>query len=229
MIKERPILFSTPMVRALLDGTKTQTRRICTTRSQAQTDIMGYALMADIMDKDEGVCEKAAWEQLGCPYGTPGDRLWVRETWAPAAVLHRKAFICFRADGDNPNAETSTEVLLESDDALLKAHRDLAKGHWIPGIHMHRWASRITLEIESIHVERLQDISEEDARAEGIRQCRVGDVTAFGVDPEDRDTLYPTARYAFNCLWESINGPGSWESNPWVWVVIFKRAEGGAK
>ena len=177
-MKERPILFSAPMVRALLAGTKTQTRRVIKPRHLAFFNQDAAAMLSD-------------WNERPLPYGKPGDRLWVRETWHDASSsLHSCAL--YRADG-------------------IDLHWD----KWTPSIHMPRWASRITLEITSVRVERLQEISEADAQAEGwTRRPEVS------TDPQVHKEA---ARDWFMDLWESINGPGSWDANPWVWVIEFKR------
>jgi hypothetical protein len=181
-IKERPILFSAPMVRALLDGSKTQTRRLLKSNCQA------------IGERDDGSLwpwsehpDSAADHWHACPYGQPGDRLWVRETWAPHPDFPRSAGrTVYRAD---PECE-----------------HDVAR--WHPSIHMFRRDSRILLEIVSVRVERLNDCSNGDARAEGAVANKF-------------DAVSPVFRYA--CLWDDINGRGSWNQNPWVWVVEFKR------
>ena len=171
-MKERPILFSGPMVRALLDGSKTQTRRVIKPRHLAFFNQNAAAMLND-------------WNERPLPYGKPGDRLWVRETWHDASSsLHSCAL--YRADG-------------------IDLHWD----KWTPSIHMPRWASRITLEITSVRVERLQDISEADAQAEGITSAECLECDGFV--------------NAFSKLWEQINGPGSWDANPWVWAIEFRR------
>jgi hypothetical protein len=177
---ERPILFSAPMVRAILSGTKTQTRRV----------VKGMALLW--LRPDGFTPEFTALPENGlCPYGQPGDRLWVREAWRawPDGVAYR---------ADISDADLA----------------DAVHAPWRPSIHMHRAASRITLEITAVRVERLQDISEADAKAEGVTRP----VPMLDDDPS-------TYVDAFGDLWASINGPGSWDSNPWVWVIEFRRVE----
>lgn len=174
-VKNRPILFSGAMVRALLAGTKTQTRRVCK------------------LDVRAGMPEPELASLLRCcPYGQPGDRLWVRETWAT------------HPDYGGRHAIYRTDRGCEHD-----AER------WTPSIHMPRWASRITLEVTGVRVERLQNIGEGDAKAEGV-QMPDGTPTP----PE-----WWSYRREFAHLWEQINGPGSWDANPWAWVVEFKRIE----
>lgn len=168
-MKERPILFSAPMVRAILEGRKTQTRRIAKEFDPTP-------------GKMDGILSRHPHQQ-GCRYGKPGDRLWVRETWG--------------WDDEDPSAVNPRYRATHS-----------SADRWIPSIHMPRWASRITLKVESVRLERLQDISQKDAYSEGVTIN----------DPDGCDPVMSFAE-----LWESINGPGSWEANPWVWVVQFKR------
>lgn len=193
-MKERPILFSAPMVRAILDGSKTQTRRVVKLQTPKAASISDFCV--------DGI-------RVGrCPYGQPGDRLWVRERWK-----HIEGGGIYDAAGG----------LMDSheDETIYWATRPSYPGPWKPSIHMPRWASRITLEITGVRVEQLQDISEADAIAEGVGQVvreklprvqQCGEYDAIDVDP--------VAEY--RGLWEAINGDGSWETNPWVWVVEFK-------
>lgn len=206
-MKERPILFSGPMVRALLDGSKTQTRRVV--KPQPPNHMGTVRTLGDgdwqfVQDAHTLADSASTWR---CPYGQPDDRLWVRETFGHFErndTLKPGDTIYYRADGEC-----------------------LELRPWRPSIHMPRWASRITLEITGVRVERLQDISEADAIAEG---CAKNHNNYYWGGPHKAGGLkqMATARQAYQDLWESINGPGSWEANPWVWVVGFKRAEGGA-
>lgn len=216
---ERPILFSAPMVRALLDGTKTQTRRAM----RHQVVAPGIVQMAR-----PGYCEIINEHGVhipgfSCPYGQPGDRLWVRETWAHG--IHAMAA---KRDEDGPFVYAATDSVQQRLDEK-----------WTPSIHMPRWASRITLEITGVRVERLQDISDGDALEEGVTTLRnkAWDREHFPVwcyqfdeacADGRRPPVGPSPSMVFRALWESINGPGSWDANPWVWVVEFKRVEGGA-
>jgi len=204
--KERPILFSAPMVRALLSGAKTQTRR-----AMKPQPIQGGPL------RDGWHWSKGAWnfpidERVSsarvlaevCPYGQPGDRLWVKETYIYLTPL---GLYGYRAGPD-----------------LFVSPR------WKSPLFMPRQASRITLEVTGIRVERLQDISEEDARAEGIaRTASVGPCRAMGWRGFDGAPAHMRGAAAYRDLWESINGPDSWAANPWVWVVEFKRLEQGVE
>jgi hypothetical protein len=195
-MKERPILFSGPMIRAILDGQKTQTRRIVKPQPPGGYHIdtchyndTGWAFWVSA-DDHAGTC---TCKNLKQPYGSPGDRLWVRETWAPAEWPPTGVFAVYRAD------------------------EGMFASQWKPSIHMPRWASRITLEVVSVRVERLQAISKKDAIAEGW-----GGWHNSTVDGDDPDCAGNGPRTWFKKLWHSINGPGSWDANPWVWVVEFK-------
>ena len=188
---ERPILFSAPMVRALLAGTKTQTRRVA---KHPLAQNLSY-----IVDIGKGWFGDEEGEvQIRCPYGQPGDRLWVRETWA---APHSE-------DARPPRAIQCDQMRIH-----YAASEDRGGLLWRHRIHMPRWASRITLEVTGVRVERLQDISEADAMAEGVHYSLLEKIQAG----QDR-----WARHAYKKLWESIHGPGSWDLNPWVWVVEFK-------
>lgn len=217
--KERPILFSGPMTRAILSGDKTQTRRIVKGAPinpgayllglHAPSGVWG--IHADV-NHDEGV-----WRGK-CPFGFPGHRLWVRETWAtdlhneqdsPSRIKELCEDAGYRVDPGHP----AGPIWYQSDGAVRRwggIYVDV-QGRWRPSIHMPRWASRITLEITNIRVERLQEISEEDAQAEGFRKAHL------------HGYLWTTAKSEFLDGWNRIHGPGSWELNPWVWVVEFKR------
>lgn len=201
-IKERPILFSGPMVRAILSGAKTQTRRIVKVSGSwavEETEFAESQLWPGYED------ENGEWQWIDCPYGKPGGRLWVRETFARSRNNWLYAASSVVSDGPQGNVE-------EWDWDLSTPNR------WRPSIHMPRWASRLTLQITSVRVERLNEISEEDAIAEGCER-------EFAADGSDYGAGLTTACEQFERLWESINGNGSWATNPWVWVVSFKRIE----
>lgn len=191
-MKERPILFSAPMVRAILEGRKTQTRRILkpqpTWHNTNLPTMIGNTAVFGVISDNYPQCD---WK---CPYGQPGDRLWVKETHLCTAADE----VHFRADGNFP--EGAAKML----------------GGWRPSIFMFRRFSRILLEITAVRVERLQDISDEDALAEGVHR----------MDWEyENGECCETARDAYAMLWDHINGAGSWDANPWVWCVSFKRIE----
>ncbi|MCF7545316.1 hypothetical protein [Pseudomonas petrae] len=196
-IKERPILFSAPMVRAILEGRKTVTRR--EVKKQAALDCLAAGF------------EPAFLALPGnadlCPYGKPGERLWVRETWAqpanldPGPTVYRATYPdCIKGQGWE-NLPPSSAI------------------RWKPSIHMFRRDSRILLEITDVRVERLQAISRSDIRAEGL-ECPA-ELASDDVSPNYRD-WYPAA---WRELWESINGAGAWDANPWVWAITFRRVE----
>lgn len=193
-MKEKPILFSAPMVRAILEGRKTQTRRVIkNTGTYAIEDHHGIITAKR---------ERAALATQ-CRYGQPGDRLWVRETWQGPILESEEHFDEWREAPDlfrKPGfcAYRATDTL----DAVDEDGKELG---WRPSIHMPRWASRITLEIAAVRVERLQDISADDSIAEGSAGHPDG------------------PWHAYRSLWTLINGAGSWEANPWVWVVEFNR------
>ena len=245
--KERPILFRAPMVRAILAGTKTQTRRVVKQhKAFEEWGVKGPDDAYDATTDDDGqgfflvAGDHGYAGPVPCPYGQPGDRLVVRETWQYAGFTDDgEPFIAYKADGARKLCDTSP---LEWADRIEDVFANLsepsnynidqraADRKWRPSIHMPRWASRIKLEIVSVRVERLNDISEADALAEGI----AGDSFEFHGQPFFRDyrltdaeaetqPALTTARDSFYSLWESINGHGSWDVNPWVWVVEFRR------
>ncbi|MGJ7544589.1 hypothetical protein [Variovorax sp. LT1R16] len=198
-MRERPILFSAPMVRPVLAGTKTQTRRAM----RDQVVPPGTVQMAR-----PGYCEIVNEHGVHipgfyCPYGKPGDRLWVREAWSHAEFKGARGEIAAVPERfQHPNF------------CHYSAEWQHSKMRWTPGIHMPRWASRILIEINDVRVERLQDISEADALAEGVRH-------SYGEPFDTTHTISDRRRYEL--LWEQINGSGSWATNPWVWAVSFHR------
>lgn len=215
-MKSRPILFKDEMVRAILDGRKTQTRRVV--KPQTVRKSLPHEQRPNWIDEETG-------KVVRCPYGQPGDRLWVRE-----AFIHEPADYCWEASVSIPCRPASTVYRADHDGNTQGAG-------WKPSIHMPRHLSRITLEITSVRMERLQDISEADARQEGIYSDRVivstnchsghhaevhDDRYFFGNEPHEG---FECAIEAFAELWESINGPGSWDANPWVWCIEFKRVQ----
>jgi len=254
-VKERPILFGAPMVRAILAGQKTQTRRVVKAPPH---------LHAERCQHFEG----ATWDWLrydglrlasfNCPYGKPGDRLWVRETWKEAHPMAFQAdrkglrllhagipgpppvhyLVAYRADGELLPIWSNTgghpyRQLTPKDDVDRKLYPKGRETGWLSPIYMPRRASRITLEITEIRIERLQDISEEDAEAEGIEgidhptgggdyQDCWRDYTADG-DADGWPWFEGDRIASYKSLWQSINGQGSWDANPWVWVVEFRR------
>lgn len=225
-MKERPILFNAAMVRAVLAGTKTQTRRVVKpvgAHHLFQFRGTTAAAGADEPTGEWGWCGSpgSVTRHIHCPYGKPGDRLWVRETWQYAGFTEDGyPFVRYQADGarrlhDRSPSDEWSERWSDiwaglSDQSNYDIDGTASDRRWRPSIHMPRWASRITLEVTGVRVERLQDISEADALAEGV-------------DSLPLDTRLATPRLDFSALWESINGSGSWDANPWVWVVEFRR------
>lgn len=196
-MKERPILFNGAMVRAVLDGTKTQTRR-------AVRDTGLYAIDASVHGEDVSARELSALATK-CPYGKPGDRLWVREMWSSDFAHHYPCDrVWYLADDDRKH---DIEIRSGVRGIWSPEHQEFVPFKWRPSIHMFRRDSRITLEITSVRVERLNDCSNEDAEAEGVK-CNM---SALSFSEHYRS------------LWNSINGAGSWAANPWVWVIEFKR------
>lgn len=230
-VKERPILFSAEMVRAILDGRKTQTRRKVKGRfeqngerwthwrgnkgdTNARLEVRSNAETGEEISREETHLPFAEWAPTLAPHGQPGDRLWVRETWQQIADLgiDRRTFV----------------TPIEGEGRLLYAATldEEEPPKWRPSIHMPRWASRLLLEITAVRVERLQEISEEDALAEGIdvRLGLLGESVFWDYfEGETRSPVNFGAIDSFWSLWESINGAGSWDANPWVWVYEFKR------
>ncbi|HHX6580215.1 hypothetical protein [Pseudomonas aeruginosa] len=203
--RERPILFNDQMVRAILEGRKTVTRRVV----KPQPDFLGSMVDPNTPFK---TLDAGLHARITCPYGEPGDRLWVREAWAADAQV----------DAIAPRDLSQGEPIWYPADFSVRQTgcSMISKGRGRPSIHMPRWASRVLLEITAVRGERLQDISEEQALAEGVhgepcdhaRQA-CSDIGCWG----------DTAKGAFGFLWEQLNGAGAWQANPWVWVVEFKR------
>lgn len=238
--QERPILFSGPMVRAILDGRKTQTRRIVKPQppewaTHAELHMDGWFFHDGPEDRED------LWfypdyesDGLQCPFGHPGDRLWVRETWGvldqffegidqqpdrPFKIIKEEKFgkgyygssyVIYGADGPNSWANDEGEECTR----------------WKPSIHMPRWASRITLEITGVRVERLKKITRLEALKEGFQ----GHEPIPGEDDErifawEGRSSAPDPLAHFAATWDSLYGFGSWEANPWVWVIEFRRIE----
>lgn len=220
---ERPILMNAPMVRAVLDGSKTQTRRaakrlmcLCGHPMTEHMEHQGWVTF--------GACGRFDIDRTAtpCPYGWRGDRLWVREAWRAELTddarsprdLDRGSRVWF-ADG---TAEDGGDVDIDAKPGKLR-----------PSIHMPRWASRITLEVVGVRVERLQDVSDADAVAEGIEAWRegwnlptAGEMFLRGTQARVATKDGSTAKRLFYLLWQSTGG--DWAANPWVWVVEFRRA-----
>lgn len=196
---ERGMIFNGEMVRAILDGRKTQTRR---------------PVKFPVIDKNMG-CELAGNELAGelaagnywnSPFGKPGDRIWVRETFRVHSRATDLATLVYKASEQQSWTQQAHRVPIE------QCNKPAVVERWTPSIHMPRWASRILLDITDVRVERLNGINEEDAKAEGVPTecCVIGDKHFLG----------------FRSLWKSIYGDDGWQANPWVWVIKFKRIEG---
>lgn len=209
--RERPILFSGPMVRAILAGKKTQTRRLV---KDARLDFVGGGGIKGPQWNDPNSWgfedDQGRWwllhsegsdaHQILCPHGCPGDRLWVRETWTPDhAAFYPNFPYVYRADRGHDYERNDKGEVYSPEQKNWYPYR------WRPSIHMPRAASRINIEITGVRVERLNAISAQDSLAEGIMHSTLND-----------------PRVEFRHLWESINGSDSWGANPWVWVLGFK-------
>ncbi|EHE2096030.1 morphogenetic protein [Salmonella enterica subsp. enterica serovar Gatuni] len=236
-MKERGMIFNGEMVRALLSGRKTQTRRIIKPQPEATLSgslsgkWLSRPLNGLLLPKIEDIA-------IHCPFGVVGDRIWVRETFQgplfdydlmdsyckDPTPFEKPEFCVYKADG------VPAPEFYDADDELHCC--------WRPSIHMPRWASRILLEITDVRVERLNAISPEDAESEGLERTNF---TGFGDEPglpsyPEPDVYFDPLKKqwkeyppeAFAGLWESIYGADSWQANPWVWVIEFKRVEGGA-
>lgn len=210
-MKQRPIIFNTEMVRAILEGRKTQTRRTLTAKQLGLFECAASIGECHNLDGEINIKSMGYYRQF-CPLGQVGDQLWVRETFA---VVPRTAYA--HSDG-----VTQIKSPIDKDKAsIYKADWCRSEGgiRWKPSIHMPRWASRIILEITNVRVERLQDISEQDACAEGVSQLHGG----FWKHYQPGWTQHQlSARGSFVTLWSSIYGADFWSSNPWVWVIEFK-------
>lgn len=238
MIKEKPILFKDEMIRAILEGRKTQTRRVMkvqppsdkhqllTVMSSTDRDKEGKSHWAVLNDERTSVIDGHK-QFFACPYGQPGDRLWVRETWRQFKAYDECG--CSEAPCGCPDTGT----------VLYKASHDDGESKWRPSIHMPRWASRITLEITDVRVERLQDVSEEDAKAEGAQhfpdlpgRSPYGQDSRWSMEqPTSVDQCLGSPRWAFANYFckiagkapKGIHDPRPWDANPFVWVIEFKQ------
>ncbi|EGG5217153.1 hypothetical protein VY487_004498 [Salmonella enterica] len=214
-MKERGMIFNAEMVRAILDGRKTQTRRPFDWKRQPAMEMA---------ERDDGSlwpwaedCERGGDIWFACPYGEIGDRIWVRETWQ---VIHdhidESSHVEYRTYAPSIPKEKDRYWHTVYAEHFGDESREDRGFPWRPAIHMPRWASRITLEITDVRVERLRGLSEEDAKSEGIIPSAGGVLPGWEY------------RINFRDLWMDIYGTDNWEANPWVWVIEFKRVEGGA-
>ncbi|ECF5992684.1 hypothetical protein ZD50_000119 [Salmonella enterica subsp. salamae] len=198
------------MVRAILDGRKTQTRRVLATYQDAvkfcpEWDVNGKQIFIVLGEKDHTGMNPVI-TAIPCPFGQQGDRIWVRETFRVHSRATDVATLVYRASVRNSWTEQTHRV------PVAVCNKPATPEKWTPSIHMPRWASRILLEIIDVRVERLNSITESDAEAEGVTDTGFGDLLVDG----------------FRYLWKSIYGDDSWQANPWVWVIEFKRVEGAA-
>lgn len=210
-MKERPILFNTEMVKAILEGRKTQTRRVLSNQPDKNCDEAFLGLDGIWRFSKPTLSKRISYsgDDIKCPFGVVGDRLWVRETFRlfdPDECPHSD-FPCGCPNWGTP---------------LYRASHDCFDGEkWKPSIHMPRSASRILLEITSIRVERLQSISKEDAKAEGCD---------YSTHPTAIEMGFAIgAQTNFRHAWEKIHGDSAWDKNPWVWVIDFKVAKVGGR
>ena len=217
-MKERPILFSAPMVRAILEGRKTQTRRVI----KGLGSKLGDEYCTELRNGE--IVETATL----CPYGTAGDYLWVRETWrlasVNASILDAQFWtVQFKNFAALPHPQPKRELFapLAAKDTFTPGRTGIEFGKWRPSIFLPRWASRITIEVMSVRVERVQDISERDAIAEGIDEWE----EMFRCGPDNNPCWTRDAVAAYRWLWDSINAKRGygWDVNPWVWVIEFKQ------
>ncbi|HEY1956751.1 MAG TPA: hypothetical protein VGH28_14120 [Polyangiaceae bacterium] len=226
-VKEHPILFSGPLVRAILEGRKSQTRRLAKFVPLDDGVNLGFSGLSvgqyNTGDLSSGAVlysrgAGGVWNQRTKPlryYALPGQTLWVRETWQ--SLHHNGVRTVYRADGEDPRTGW--------DDVPAEQRPPMT---WRPSIFMRRADSRISLEVTGVRVERLHAITEEDAKAEGVTTSFHGCITIDGKSgPGTIHTFGPDARVkAFGVLWEAINGKRApWVSNPWVWVVEFRRVQ----
>ena len=218
-MRELPILFSGPMVRAILEGRKTQTRRMVKA-SQFPGKFHARCLAVGVSQTLREMYFEGRFDERPFPHGAVGDRLWVRETWAaytPQDYFTGECDEIACAPAGMPERYGTTRS-----DVVYQADGKSSPYRWRPSIHMPRWASRILLEVTGVRVERLWDIAEEDARAEGVDRAN---------GHPDRGSLLgtgPCFREGFAQAWVDLYGAESWSVSPWVWVVEFRRIEGAS-
>ncbi|EEJ0059556.1 hypothetical protein YG08_002226 [Salmonella enterica subsp. enterica] len=214
-MKERGMIFNGEMVRAILDGRKTQTRRPIKWKQTRFTEMA---------ERDDGSlwpwaedCERGGDIWFACPFGEVGDRIWLRETFRVHSRATDVATLVYRASVRNSWTEQTHRV------PVAVCNKPATPEKWTPSIHMPRWASRLLLEITNVRVERLNNISYDDAISEGIKQEWTCIDPGLGLYAHENDV-----QDDYETLWKSIYGEESWDANPWVWVIEFKRVEGGA-
>lgn len=241
-MKERPMIFNAEMVRAILDGRKTQTRRIMKNQPVLNGNL--YEVFGAAWSKGVTSVPAVPGHSLStrCPFGEVGDRIWVRETFQGPLIPEDELSEFLGANPDKFESPAYCEYAADGGPRPEYVDADDNTRHgWRPAIHMPRWASRITLEITGVRVERLNDISHDDAGREGIH-TEVWDQTVVARNYAAEDEFFQfwsesmphyvemneLFRVSFHSLWQSIYGEESWQANPWVWVIEFKRIEGGA-
>lgn len=217
-MKEKPILFSGPMVRAILEGRKTQTRRAFNDR-EASLFSAAVALgeISDFLNEPQLGENDLGYVLDFCPYGKVGDRLWVRETWQGYRQVNPEYDEWEAMDSPKDRHRYSFAPVYRADEKNLPEK-------WLPAIHMPREFSRITLEITGVRIERLNEISERDAISEGIELRQGPERYPMWKLYNETNMRVSCPIESFRSLWESINGAGSWSANPWVWVIEFRRA-----
>ena len=233
-MKARPILFSGPMVQALLTGRKSQTRRVVKQQPPANVTHVGYLMRSDnhpmtphwqahwMAGPEDIDGAEFVGDFFACPYGEPGDLLYVRETWQQVYDTDGRGKEYSAIQPSGPRVPNLERIIYRATD-----DRDDPAGPlfpWRPAIHMPRYASRLTLRITGIRIERLQAISEADAIAEGIEHNAALDPVGpckWRVYTQPH-TGTDRPEYSYETLWESINGTGSWAANPWCWAIGFE-------
>lgn len=240
-MREIQILFSTPMVQAILRGDKTQTRRVVKPQPEKVPGSDDSIPAREFIEKGNELLSKGLKTIIrgtggmmfpDCPYGKPGDVLWVRETWCQVMRDHAHDLL----EGRRENDLFVRPTQVHSD--WMQYAKDKYGYKWKPSIHMPKAAARIWLKVVNVRVERLHEITEQDAISEGVEKC-IADKERFGAravgmrlfrNYERKDNSlrdYPCngfeeAKISFETLWQSINGRESWDANPWVWVVEFE-------
>ena len=246
-MKERPILFNALMVKAILEGRKTQTRKVLSFEHPVVTGFTpngehGYWKGTA---KNEAVIQQYITSfpfTIKCPFGVVGDRLWVRETWS-TVNLYGEIALAYKADGEvtrvvENESFQDEDGLINYDDPRLEKYSFAAwaddllegkEGNWKPSIHMPRWVSRILLEITNVRVERLNQISRADAVKEGLHQLPATGRYVINKGDQYFGGASSNPCEVFQWLWDEINGTGSWNKNPWVWVTEFKVIQDGGE
>lgn len=244
-MKERPILFNTEMVKAILEGRKTQTRRVLSNQPDKNCDEAFLGLDGIWCFSKPTLSKRISYsgDDIKCPFGQVGDRLWVREAFMPDPSADSDHWndedslhTYYSWDGCGSKVSELPKALKTNKHVFYKAeanHPELSL--WTPNYRMPRWASRILLEITSIRAERLSNISRSDAVDEGIETFKI-DCGRDGLKTAYKDyTSHNNAITrnnpidSFRTLWESVNGADSWDKNPWVWVIDFKVAKVGGR